>query len=576
MRGITIYFYCIVSSLALLALPACKHSDPERDSKEGLRQGALEGHEQAPQTRSPAKSLENKLGRVLDKASKRGFDKASPLVRDAIAKLPNLDAKAWDKLVDDRECSQLLDNVTSVSDTIHSADSGSKHLGRRSSLEAGLILLGMGALGAGLAVGISGKSLPGKALSGLVGAGIPLALSALGAALVQGYQPRKEQLELIGGLIPLSGVAISLGYVARTLGWLGVEEARDIDIAKLISSLERPQWYLPAKGEKEEALGIVQDHIKERFDKLDEIAAAAQEKGTKLRITVAGGPRFGKAREHQLGTGLAKGQWANRYGGDEKVNQGLIEYTQERYDALKKKYKDSKHVTVELGAVDGKNASADHYQVWGAHAGNWNYKESDNPGTFGGGQAQFFDKQKPGVFGIVTTPLAGLQALTKDQNQNTAKAFLDSLGLNKNSFEYEFLEEERLMIDQNFRTVTRFMLASELYIHGGISDPSTLFKDNPSYEEMHKTFLQHFRTYEPKIRQRIKYSLGSKPHAKKWQKVALSSVGGIMGIVATIAAKNALSLSLTESREAFEDSATHHLAADLKALLRECKRFEGV
>ena len=55
--------------------------------------------------------------------------------------------------------------------------------------------------------------------------------------------------------------------------------------------------------------------------------------------------------------------------------------------------------------VSSANASATHLHVWGANAGNWNLA----PGSriSGGGMAIDMAVQGPGVFGIVTTPVAG-------------------------------------------------------------------------------------------------------------------------------------------------------------------------
>jgi len=60
---------------------------------------------------------------------------------------------------------------------------------------------------------------------------------------------------------------------------------------------------------------------------------------------------------------------------------------------------------VKLGHV-GKGYSATHLHVWGANAYNWNLPNGTvRMHGLGGGQAAYFKKQEPGVFGIVTMPI---------------------------------------------------------------------------------------------------------------------------------------------------------------------------
>eukprot|EP00966_Prymnesium_polylepis_P090168 2088267-Prymnesium_polylepis.1 len=60
---------------------------------------------------------------------------------------------------------------------------------------------------------------------------------------------------------------------------------------------------------------------------------------------------------------------------------------------------------VRYGRVSGNAATATHIQVWGASAAN--VSTCDGARIEGGGQAAVVGVQKPGVFGIVTTPLCG-------------------------------------------------------------------------------------------------------------------------------------------------------------------------
>ena len=63
---------------------------------------------------------------------------------------------------------------------------------------------------------------------------------------------------------------------------------------------------------------------------------------------------------------------------------------------------------VRVGEVSGSAASAEHYQVWGANARNWRRPEGAK--ISGSGQAAAMAVQRPGVFGIVTTPKYPLHA----------------------------------------------------------------------------------------------------------------------------------------------------------------------
>ena len=65
-----------------------------------------------------------------------------------------------------------------------------------------------------------------------------------------------------------------------------------------------------------------------------------------------------------------------------------------------------------FGDVSGDAASARNIHVWGANADNWNLP--DGVKIRGGGQANDMGPQKPGVFGIVTTPVCGAPCLASD------------------------------------------------------------------------------------------------------------------------------------------------------------------
>ena len=131
-------------------------------------------------------------------------------------------------------------------------------------------------------------------------------------------------------------------------------------------------------------------HVDKRVKQLRNLL----EKNSRLKITIAG--------DHNgslLGKGFAKHQWLYVYSLYEYqkfitfLNISLLKLTQ---DYPKR---------VCFGKVSGKKANKSHYQVWGANAKNWKLQAgSEIPG---GGQAAAMGIQKLGVFGIVTTPVAG-------------------------------------------------------------------------------------------------------------------------------------------------------------------------
>ncbi len=119
---------------------------------------------------------------------------------------------------------------------------------------------------------------------------------------------------------------------------------------------------------------------------------------------------------------------------------------------LKDKYKDR----VEYGNVGyinltnepfkskqnpGINSDGNFYiHVWGANTGNWNYpSDGIERGQFGSGQASGFNKQEPGVFGIVTMPVSDSELNLLNTPSNTKH--------NKN------LEKKPIPIDSELNTI---------------------------------------------------------------------------------------------------------------------------
>ena len=97
------------------------------------------------------------------------------------------------------------------------------------------------------------------------------------------------------------------------------------------------------------------------------------------------------------------GPWNLRWpvGGD-AARRRYVAWLQQAFDALRAEFPGR----VEFGWLDRAQASRTHYLVWGANAGN----VGGSPGASiaGGGQAAEMRTHGAGVFGIVTTPQAGV------------------------------------------------------------------------------------------------------------------------------------------------------------------------
>ena len=134
------------------------------------------------------------------------------------------------------------------------------------------------------------------------------------------------------------------------------------------------------------------NHIKTRIKLLKSCLQMIPE----LHVRIAG-----KSNIPNLGKGLAKDQWKIKGYSTQQYNNFIKELDK---GLLKLKSEFPKRVT--FGNIDGSNASDLNYQVWGANAKNYNLPT--NSFIKGRGQARAVDRQYPGVFGIVTTPINGI------------------------------------------------------------------------------------------------------------------------------------------------------------------------
>lgn len=140
------------------------------------------------------------------------------------------------------------------------------------------------------------------------------------------------------------------------------------------------------------ALNNIKEHIKYRFDKLNDI----MDKNLMIKCTIPGE----NYKKHNLGT-MYKEQWKIIDKNYEELYKELYSYISLEIKNLIKKYKSR----VQFGDVRYDKMNPFSYQIWSANAINWNLKEgSEIPGKF---QAEEIKYQEEGSFGICVFPTFG-------------------------------------------------------------------------------------------------------------------------------------------------------------------------
>ena len=122
-------------------------------------------------------------------------------------------------------------------------------------------------------------------------------------------------------------------------------------------------------------------------------------------MTIAG--EDGKPR---LGKGVAAEHWRGQLG--VRLGADAHAHFVEALDAALLQLAADFPQRVRFGAVSSAAACTEHYQVWGANARNW--QRPDGAKISGSGQAAAMGVQRPGVFGIITTPKYPLNAGASD------------------------------------------------------------------------------------------------------------------------------------------------------------------
>jgi hypothetical protein len=166
----------------------------------------------------------------------------------------------------------------------------------------------------------------------------------------------------------------------------------------------------------EQEYDVYFQHVNERVYELYKKLEATKDQGNNFKVTIASDD----GNSCSLGTGFAETQWLAKGYHDEQY-QAFITHLHDSLKGLKNKYKNR----VVYGRVSGSEASDSNYHVWGANSKNWDL--SDYVNIPGSGQADDMGEQKEGVFGIVTTPLAGPPELKNINNKDKIDKIIDEL-----------------------------------------------------------------------------------------------------------------------------------------------------
>jgi len=201
-------------------------------------------------------------------------------------------------------------------------------------------------------------------------------------------------------------------------------------IREYLKSNMSSSWINPPVDGKGNVAYVI-EHQKRRFQELRDML----DKNTNLRIIIAGNPI---KDSHALGTGRAIGWWGSNLADYNKmienitqlVNDLLIDtkYTGRiRLGAIgfSRNYNPSDNTLKYCNQNSTDDPSSDIIHVWGANNSNWNKRNGE---TFGGsGQVIAFkepdgnSRQKPGVFGVITTTIENSEVISSIAKSNYGK-----------------------------------------------------------------------------------------------------------------------------------------------------------
>ena len=185
------------------------------------------------------------------------------------------------------------------------------------------------------------------------------------------------------------------------------------------------QLYIPTDNKN---LEYVIRHQKLRFREL----AFILDNYPDINVIIAG-ENIGDGWKHTLGTGLAKGPgWWN----DSPLYYKMLDNITELVDYFRIKYNDrvSFGFVGDNDTIQSREKSNEKFKgkpkknlihVWGANSSNYNFVKDHvkNP-NFGGGQALYFNQQKIGIFGIITTNMTNHGATGVEPSLNKSEYLL--------------------------------------------------------------------------------------------------------------------------------------------------------
>ena len=157
-------------------------------------------------------------------------------------------------------------------------------------------------------------------------------------------------------------------------------------------------------------------HVNERVHELYDKLESKKNDDPPFKVTIASADDT----TCSLGTGLAKNQWIEEGYTYEHYRQ-FMDHLHQSLKGLKTKYSDQ----VVYGEVSGTLAGPENYHVWGANTTHMKLKTGDK--INGAGQAEAMETMGDGVFGIVTTPLAGPPELKHSHNKDEIDILIDEL-----------------------------------------------------------------------------------------------------------------------------------------------------
>jgi hypothetical protein len=276
----------------------------------------------------------------------------------------------------------------------------------------------------------------------------------------------------------------------------------------------------PPPENYEDAKRIIRTHIEERFKELMDSIDAQLLLRQDVSVTIPYSDQF--PYNHSLGVGRAVGQWEIYESSDPEFVPKLI---QDQLKIMQQKYVSEVKVTFfgrdktdpnlkptsRFIGVRADLASPTNFQLWGANAYNWNIPDGMTPKDVGGawgGQAAAIDKQKPGIFGIVTTPLEGLNGIDSKTNLDLARKALEKMQ-NVTSQQKDFLKtklDEPGRITNNYRSVNLFLLQSQMYLN----EPGSKFPDViPTTLKQDEVYKRLFNTLPPKVSVQVAQDLNN-------------------------------------------------------------------